>query len=158
MQSLKLILVSLFLSLQVVGVSYECPPQAPVHVSVSQATAVFSGEVISEEYRDIKTDSSGKPTDVKALLVRLKVKRWWKGNEAEHVDRYTSVRKYSDGTTSVMAEDFQFRKGESYLVYAYGQEAKLWTTGCTRTRKLTSAGEDLGELGEGKAPKNKDVP
>jgi len=61
-----------------------------MHVSVSQATAVFSGEVVSEEYRDITTDSLGKPTDVKALLVRLKVKRWWKGNEAEHVDLYTS--------------------------------------------------------------------
>ena len=138
-----------------VGFVYECPPRASVAMSIKNATAVFSGEVISEEFRDIREGSLAEPKKAKALLIKLKVKQWWKGNGTEEVELYTSVRKHPDGTTSVMAEDFVFETGESYLVYAYGPEEKLSTDECKRTRKLANAGEDLLELGEGKAPERK---
>ena len=137
--------------------AYECPPPASVAISVENSTAVFSGEVISEEYRDVKEGSMGEPREAKALFIRLRVKRWWKGNRDEEVDLYTSVRKYPDGTQSFMADDFRFRKGENYLVYAYGQGEKLRTNGCTRTKKLADAEKDLLELGEGIVPEKKGV-
>ena len=118
MYTVSLILVTL---LSLLCVAYECPSPASINISVSRSTAVFSGEVISEEYRKVKEDSLGEPREAKALFIKLKVKRWWKGIGAEEVDLYTTVRKYPDGTQSFMAEDFRFRKGENYLVYAYGQ-------------------------------------
>jgi len=143
----RIILVSLLFS---VGSGYECPGPASVAISVKNSTAVFSAEVISEEYRNVKEGSMGEPREAKALVIKLKVKRWWKGNGAEEVDLYTSVRKYPDGTQSFMEEDFRFRKGENYLVYAYGPEERLRTDGCKRTRRLADAEEDLLELGEAK--------
>ena len=126
-----------------------------MRVSVNQSTAVFTGEVVSEEYLGVNTDSSGHPTTAKALVVKLKVTRWWKGDVSEEIHLYTSVRKYPDGSSSEMAEDFRFRKGESYLVYAFSRDAHLETSGCSRTRKLAEAEEDLRELGEGKLPDKK---
>ena len=152
-----LILFGLLIFPRGVDADYECPPPASVRISITNSTAVFSGEVISEQYWDLKDDPAGEPMDVKVLVVKLKVKRWWKGNGAEEVDLYTSARKYPDGTTSLMAEDFRFRKGESYLVYAYGNQAKLRTDGCTRTRILAEAEEDLRELGESRVPEKKEV-
>jgi hypothetical protein len=49
----------------------------------------------------------------------------------------------------MMEEDFMFADGKEYLVYASGQEERLVTSACTRTRELEKAGEDLKELGEG---------
>ena len=149
---LILILVTLPFCLQGVDAGSECPPWGSVRMSLSNSTAVFSGEVVSEEYRDTKTDAWGEPAEAKALVVKLKVNRWWKGSGAEEVYLLTSVRKFPDGRTSLLADDFFFRKGESYLVYAYGPEENLQTDGCTRTRGLAEAGEDLSELGEGTVP------
>jgi hypothetical protein len=131
-----IILVRLLFS---VGSAYECTGPASVVISVKNSTAVFSGEVISEDYRDLNEGSMGEPREAKALVIKLKFKRWWKGNGAEEVDLYSSVRKYPDGTQSFMEEDFRFRKGENYLVYAYGKGEKLRTNGCTRTKKLADA-------------------
>ncbi len=54
-----------------------------------------------------------------------------------------------------MAEDFRFWKGERYLVYAYSRAGNLQTSGCSRTRELARAEEDLRELGEGNLPERK---
>jgi hypothetical protein len=80
----RIILVSLLFS---VGSAYDCPGPASVAISVKNSTRVFSGEVISEEYRDVKEGSMGEPREAKALFIKLKVKRWWKGNRAEEVER-----------------------------------------------------------------------
>ena len=151
---LEMYIVSLILVavVSLLDATYECSKPASVNMSVSRSQAVFSGEVISEEYRDVKEGSLGEPANAKALVIKLKIKRWWKGNGAEEIELNTSVRKYPDGTQSVMAEDFRFRKGENYLVYAYAEGEKLRTNGCTRTKRLTDAEEDLLELGEGKLP------
>ena len=133
----------------------ECPPPGSMRVALANATAVFAGEVVSEEYPDVNTDPSGKPAEARVLVIKLKVKRWWKGDGAEEVQLYTSSRKYPDGRISEIANDFFFREGESYLVYAYGPKEKLRTDGCGRTRNLADAGEDLRELGEGKVPEKK---
>ena len=134
---------------------YECSPPPSVQISLNKSAAVFVGEVVAEEYRDVNTDSMGKPATAKALVIKLKVMRFWKGNVQEEVYLYTSERKYPDGTESLDAEDFRFHKGERYLVYAFSRNGHLQTHGCTRTRKVTEADADLRELGEGELPKRK---
>jgi hypothetical protein len=156
MQLINLGLLSLLTFLLAAPPCFECPPVASVSESLRNSSSVFTGEVISEEYRDIKEDSPGKPENGKTLVIRFKVQRWWKGSRANEVTLYTSLRKYPDGSESFMAEDFRFQKGESYLVYAQGRAEKLWTSECTRTRKLAGAENDLRELGDGEAPKQKD--
>jgi hypothetical protein len=44
--------------------------------------------------------------------------------------------------------EFEFRKGETYLVYAFEEEqsGRLDTNRCTRTARLSDAGEDLAYL------------
>src|SRR5215470_12581440 len=68
--------------------------------------------------------------------VRLRVERYWKGVKAGEVVVET------EGDCGAF-----FRVGEKYLVYARG---KHLTTGCTRTRSIESAEEDLKALGPGK--------
>ena len=134
---------------------YECSPPPSVQVSLNKSAAVFVGEVIAEEYRAVNTDSIGKPATSKALVIKLKVMRLWKGDVDEEVYLYTSGRKYSNGTESLDAEDFRFHKGERYLVYAFRRDGHLQTHGCTRTRRVTEADADLRELGEGELPRRK---
>jgi len=131
------------------NVAFDCPVTASVPDEVNRAAAVFSGEVIAEEYQEVK---DGEDAGAKVLTVRIKVERWWKGKGTNEVTMYTSVTKFPDGTTRSYAEDFRFQKGESYLIYAFGLEDKLRTSECSRTKQLSKADEDLRQLGEGRAP------
>jgi len=122
----------------------------PVSVSeeLQKSDAVFSGKVIAEEYRPLKTSAA----QGEVLTVRIAVEKWWKGGKSEEVTLYTSGIRYSGGITSFEDEDFLFSLGERYLVYASGSSDSLRTNGCRRTKKLGLADEDLQKLGEGKAP------
>ncbi|HSE25729.1 MAG TPA: hypothetical protein VLB68_28950 [Pyrinomonadaceae bacterium] len=139
---LFLILLS-FLSLRPSERTCECPPAPTVEVAVQNSAAVFAGEVIAEDYRAVEKEES------RVLVIRFKVKRWWKGTGAAEVELYTSVRKDADGNTVSLAADFRFKKGESYLVYASVKDEKLSTSDCSRTRILVDAAEDLDQLGVG---------
>ncbi len=97
----------------------------------------------------------GKPATAKALVIKIKIEKVWKGDMGEEVYLYTSERKNPDGTSSVNAEDFWFHKGERYLVYAFIRDGHLQTNGCGRTRKFAEAEVDLRELGEGELPKRR---
>ncbi len=153
----RILAIGLFLLGVRPATGLECPPRASVADALSRATAVFSGEVVAEEYRRVDYSASGGVGEARVLVVKFKVERWWKGGDAEDVFLYTSVMKTPDGRRIATSEEafFSFRKGESYLVYAYGPPDKLRTSGCARTKNLTQAGEDLRELGEGNAPKRK---
>ena len=58
-------------------------------------------------------------------------------------------------TEEIAGEDFGFKVGEQYLVYAFGENENLATTECERTTKLEKADEDLKALGEGRLPEKK---
>jgi hypothetical protein len=47
---------------------------------------------------------------------------------------------------------YRFEVGARYLVFAYGDDAKLETNICQRTKELAQAAEDLKLLGKGKSP------
>jgi hypothetical protein len=117
------------------------------------ATAVFSGRVVSEEYRSVKESTEDQQEGSEVLIVRLSVDRYWKGNGDKEVEMYTTVTKLPGGLIQSYAEDFHFEMGESYLVYAYGPPDKLRTDVCKRTAKLELARDDLRRLGKGKLPK-----
>lgn len=130
----------------------ECNARLSVADEFKRVSAVFAGEAVAEEYRDI---TFGKEAGAKVLVVKFKVEKWWKGGETEEVYLYTSIRKFPDGSTRKFGENFHFNKGESYLVYAYDFEDKLRTSQCRRTKTLAKAEEDMRELGEGSEPTKK---
>jgi hypothetical protein len=68
---------------------------------------------------------------------------------------YTREARQPNGLTSMMSEDFYFKDGQQYLIYADGTTERLQTSACTRSREIEKAGEDLKELGEGHEPKAK---
>ena len=150
-----LLAATLILSTGITAAELRCLRPASVTDAVSRATAVFSGEAVAKGYRRVDLSASGGVGEVEVLAVKFKVRRWWKGGNSRDVVLYTSVTKTPGVGVSSLAEDFAFRKGESYLVYAYGPPEKLRTSACTRTSTLAQAEEDLRELGEGRAPKEK---
>jgi hypothetical protein len=102
-----------------------------------KSKAIFVGEVV--EIKVPKT-ASGEPAWV--AEVKFKVQRAWKGAEAEEMSVFTPNVCCICG--------YEFRVGESYLVYAHGSD-RLSTDMCTRTRKLVEAETDLKVLGKAKA-------
>ena len=126
---------------------------------------VFAGKVIGFEYRKgipneflERRKKEDKQFDYETLVVKFQVERWWKGEATTELFLVTDRTKNSDGSTSGSSCDYDFKEGESYLIYAYGKENELRTNPCTRTRPLNKT-EDLKILGEGKEPiEKKDEP
>ena len=129
-----------------------CFARRNVPEEFKQASAIFSGTAIAEEYREPKLGNDWESKGSKRLVVRFEVERWWKGSSQNEVVLYTSEMKLADGTTWFMAEDYRFQIGEKYLVYAFGSSEQLQTNVCTRTAKWEEAKGDLQELGEGRVP------
>jgi hypothetical protein len=122
---------------------------------LTNATAVFSGKVIAEEYRPVVPPTAEAPEGSMVLVSKILVDRRWKGDGKEVAEMYTSITKLQNGLTQTYAEDFHFEKAKSYLVYAFGQPDRLNTDVCKLTRKIEDAADQLRELGEGEAPKKK---
>ncbi|HYE73008.1 MAG TPA: hypothetical protein VEF04_06750 [Blastocatellia bacterium] len=101
-----------------------------------KAKAVFVGQVV-EVY-------SGSGRDDYPAIAELKVERYWKG-----IKKSETIEVLSDmGLHSCRA--VLYKKGARYIVYAFEDKGSLVTHGCTRTREIEEAAEDLKELGEGK--------
>jgi len=97
--------------------------------------AVFSGKVT-----DIDIPSKFRPSTADPKKVEFDVEKSWKG-----VDKKTVIVETARAGPSC---GFDFKKGESYLVYAYYTHNKWHTNICSRTRLISDADEDLKELGE----------
>ncbi len=85
----------------------------PTWDAIYEADAVFTGRVVTITRR------SG------TLSVQFEVDQLWKG--VIEVEKVVSTPHHSCG--------WRFQTGESYLVYAYGNERGLYTHLCTRTAK-----------------------
>jgi len=118
---------------------------------VRRATAVFSGEAISQKFVESK-DESARELGGGALVTKFKVTRWWKGGAAEEITIHTSAQRI-DGGISMLAEVVRFEVGEAYLVYAFGPTEELRNGLCSRTARSEGAEEDLRHLGKGYAPR-----
>ena len=116
-----------------------CLQPPPVEVELERKTAVFSGKVIKIEDTTRINQSSGD-----LLKIIFEVRSSWKGMNQPQAIVYTTRDSASCG--------FNFKLNEDYVVYAYGEEEKLMTGLCERTKSLDIAHEDLKALGEGKEP------
>lgn len=109
----------------------KCPRRAAsASEELKAATSVFAGKAIKV------SEAEGR------RVAEFDVERVWKGAVSRRLSVHTDTHLYGS----------RFEEGETYLVYAFG-EKELSTSGCTRTKPLRSASQDLAELGEGRAVK-----
>ena len=108
----------------------DCGPTPSVPYALREATAVFSGRVVST--------NDGK--------VRFRVERAWKGATAGEVLEMKGQYLRRDGVTMMTDCDYFFEVGSWYLVYAYGPPDRMETNACTRTTNALLAAKDLEEL------------
>jgi hypothetical protein len=133
--------------------------------SVGEARALFSavfvGRVDSVE-RVTSTSGSGDRTPL--VRARLRVLAAWPGAVPDSLSagRRPETAITGRGPAPVLADSvvwvttpdsgpscgFHFKRGAEYLVYADGPHTDLWTTKCSRTRRLGRARADLERLGQ----------
>ncbi len=110
-----------------------CLPSKGPGEDLKLASAVFSGKVI--EIRRHKVGDIFSRTEAV-----LRVERVWKGGDATTVSLFSASHSATCG--------YHFKKGRTYLVYAYKDaEGRLSTGICSRTRRLKDAAQDIKVLG-----------
>lgn len=114
----------------------------------AMASAVFIGRVDSvERFADtVRIGGTGYPRP--QLRARLRVLAAWPEPVPDSLalvlaDSVVWVTTAASGP----ACGFDFDRGKEYLVYAHGPHTDLWTTKCSRTRRLGRARKDLEQLG-----------
>ena len=114
-----------------------------IKLELEKSVAVFSGEVT-----EIILKQTIPNEEAPVAEVRFKVFQSWKGVETSTVTVFTANICCICG--------YNFKVGESYLVYNYASDknGNLWTGMCTRTKSLSEAVKDLKVLGKGKSFKN----
>ena len=98
------------------------------------SAAVFVGEAIQV----IDPTETERKHEYYGIGVKFRVERYWKGVKTREIvvhTRYTCCQ-------------IMLNTGTKYLIYAAGSKLE---TGCTRTRQLDRADDDLKALGPGKA-------
>ncbi len=118
-----------------------CVESGPVQEELERSSAVFSGEVI--EIVD-KNKNNSMQSSADAIAVLFEVEESWKGVNQTEVVIYTERSSASCG--------FEFTLNNNYLVYANEMGGDLKVSLCSRTALLSSATEDLEELGESERP------
>ena len=106
-----------------------CVPPPPPARAFAEADAVFMGKVISFEFVE-----NGYRRLAQISLVKI-----WKGDRSAMSEIYTA--------SSSGACGYDFRVGETYVIYAYKDESGRLQTGlCRRTAQVDAATEDLNYL------------
>lgn len=118
-----------------------CIQPAPPQESLGQSTAVFAGKVV-----DINVPIGIVVSSADPVKVTFEVSKIWKGHDYRTLVLTTAKNEASCG--------YSFKENEEYIVYAYGEENKLSTGICSRTKLLASAQDDLQDLGAGNLPTN----
>jgi len=120
---------------------------------------LFVGKVKGFEYRgDVILEHMEQERLKNPLLkyetrfATISVERWWKGAPGPEVSLMTQLTRNSDGT-STSSCDFNFKEGETYLVFARIIKGNLQTGACSGT-SLVSNVKDIDLLGEGNPPVN----
>jgi hypothetical protein len=114
-------------------------PKQQINKARKNANAVFSGRVL---------EITKQPQNF-YVSVRLLIKDSWKGNSPKEITITTGIGNGDCG--------YPFEVGESYLIYASGDENRLSTHICQRTKNLSDSAQDLQVLGKVKVYK-KDKP
>lgn len=108
------------------------------------ATAVFAGTITSIK---VPAPSNGVISTADSVRVTVQVQTVWKGPVKPALVVLTARDDISCG--------FEFERGETYLIYAYGSETALRTNLCTLTQPLAQVNQnDLASLREGTTPQS----
>src|SRR6185369_8419633 len=126
------------MSLAGAGNACSCGRELPPCEAFSGASAVFVGRVLdAAQQNEIKNDDGTRSIyDVGAI--RFEVKESFLGVTRNSVVIHSGTGGGDCG--------YWFKRGETYLVYAYGKPDELSTGICTRTRPVAKAEEDLAFL------------
>lgn len=138
--TLRLIgLVSLVIILSVEPAdACDCVGEPPPCEAFSAATAVFVGEVLDAAQQKEDKNEDGTTTVYDVGSIRFQVTEAFSGVTS-------SIVVISSGTGGGDC-GYWFKRGESYLVYAFGEPERLSTSFCTRTAPTSDAAEDLAFL------------
>jgi hypothetical protein len=109
------------------------PPSASA--ALAGSTAVFAGRVVRLE---LSNEPDGFNSQVKVTIEAAQV---WKGA--------AQIRPVVQTDISGAGCGYDFRLGEEYLVYAHGQDSRLYVSLCSLTKPLANATLDLQALGNG---------
>ena len=97
----------------------------------NEAFAVFTGEVIGGNTFEVK----------------FKVDKIWKGRFGDEIVMRTGAVDEGGGRYSVSSCDYMFKRGEKYLVFAYGDTAaEMQARQCTRTKESARAAQEIEDL------------
>lgn len=109
-----------------------CVREKPVCESVGSMRAIFVGKVVGAKQQN---EDDGQSYDVGEIY--FEVIEAFAGVNAK---AQVTIRSGTGGADC----GYWFTRGETYLIYAYGDDSSnLSTNICTRTRPLSQAGEDL---------------
>ncbi|MCI0661536.1 MAG: hypothetical protein L0220_10715 [Acidobacteria bacterium] len=127
-----------------------CPPINSPEVEKKQANTIFSGKVVNANASDRKLRIDLRFPFIHFIewrtRIEFSVKEVWKGQASPELGIITFG---SHGC------NFNFKEGDEYIVYAYGNDKDdLYTHRCTRTALLIDANEDLTQLGIGRRPEH----
>jgi hypothetical protein len=109
--------------------------------ALDQAKAVFSGNVLEVKQKILDSDGILEYRDA----VLFNVEQSWKGISQSQV----IVNTYSGGQSACGNE---FKAGQTYLVFANGDNNSLQTSICSLTKELSSANLQLNQIGQGTKP------
>jgi hypothetical protein len=119
----------------------DCLPVASARDALLTSTHVFVGTVLEKNRFSVRSVAD----DYKEFKVKMHVKRVWKGEIGKTITVRTPAQSESCG--------FDFRKGQSYLVYGIGDPMPIVTL-CSRSasRESGRVASDKIQLGPGKLP------
>ena len=116
-----------------------CVPLRPVCEGVGSASAVFVGRVVGGAEQKTADDGKGNKVKYDVGTIHFAVEEVFSGVIGSKVD----IRSGTGGGDC----GYWFKRGERYIVYAYGDAKKGYGTNiCTRTRPVAQAAEDLSYL------------
>lgn len=126
-----------------------CAEPLPPLEALAYGDVVFVGTVIEIDEQPIEIELGNNKIEITLVLAKFKVDRSWKGVNGEGTIVLTQVAEIEDL--------YEFQLGKDYLVYGYiaplplpprdEEEEYLQTSGCSRTKPLSAAIEDIEALG-----------
>jgi hypothetical protein len=126
-----------------------CAPVEDPRVALEKSSSVFVGRVIALEIVPSSEAEPGACIAFEDMIGTFVVSRQWKGiSPAEGHEGTAPVTRQVRTAFTCCVCGFSFVLGETYLVYAVGDESALTTSICSRTIHIGQASEDLHELGE----------
>ena len=111
-----------------------CLETAPACEVLWKSALVFSGQVLDVT----PVPNQHGPQFFPERRVRFRIEKMWRGDAAAEVYVMTGAGSGDCG--------YDFKPGESYLVYTYWRAGVPWTGTCGRTRRLADAAADVAYL------------